>query len=68
MTQLDLLSELQSREHIATYCGYLAEFDNSLLVHVSTSEEVDRLPELVELVGEHFILTGTLPVRKENKV
>jgi hypothetical protein len=67
VTQQAFLSVLSS-EHIATYCGYLADFDSALLVYVSTSEEVDRPTELVELVGEHFILTGRLPVRKESKV
>jgi len=67
VTQQALLSVL-SREHIATYSGYLADFDSALLVYVSTSEEVERSSELVEVVGEHFILTERLPVRKESKV
>jgi len=45
-----------------------AEFDSALLFYVSFSEEVARPTELVELVGEHFVLTGRLPVRKESKV
>lgn len=67
VTQQTLLSVL-SHEHIATYCGYLADFDSALLVYISTSEEVDRSAELVELFGERFILTGRLPVRKASKV
>jgi hypothetical protein len=66
VTQRAVLSAL-SPEHIATYCGKLAGFDHALLVHVSTSQEVDRPTELVGLVGEHFISTGRLPVRKERK-
>jgi hypothetical protein len=46
VTQQALFSVL-SREHIAAYCGYLAEFDSALLVYVSTSEKVDRPAELM---------------------
>jgi hypothetical protein len=64
VTGKDILSVL-SREHTVTYCGYLADFDSALPVYVSTSEKVDRPTELVELLGEHFILTGRFPVRKK---
>jgi hypothetical protein len=66
VTQRDLLSVL-STEHIVPYCGYLAGFDNAVLVHVSTSQEADRPKELVELAGAHFMSTGKLPVLKERK-
>jgi hypothetical protein len=66
VTQRDLLSVL-STEHNVPYCGILAGFGNALPVHVSTSQEVDRPKELVELAGAHFMSTGSLPVHKERK-